>query len=145
MPNNIDDLIERQLICANCEERVREDYASTVRGEIFCNTCYNELFSACGRCGDTKYQEDLVYSDVLEDDFCSSCFDDLHTKCTECGEVLAYDHVGTVSSETDEDYCEECYNLTFTKCKECGCEIEREGNEDHCCEECLGKREVVEV
>lgn len=58
------------MVCYNCENTIHGDY-NTVYGDIWCEECYNDVFTTCDRC------EGLIRrDDVYDGDLCQSCYDE---------------------------------------------------------------------
>lgn len=72
-------LIERTVLCDNCQERVWRD---DVRGDsehTLCSYCYEYNYTNCEDCGRLIHNDDAYYEDGEDYPYCQECFEKLNT------------------------------------------------------------------
>lgn len=129
------------LICSYCQHSFAEDkLLECCDGEIYCDTCREELFGHCEKCGEQHSKNNLTYSDITEKMYCNNCWAETFSACS-CGTIVANDD----SREAEGCYwCDNCFNDRFSTCAECD-EVYRrddlhedEESGDWLCIECMG-------
>ena len=125
------ELFRERVTCKNCKIRILEEEGYKQcricqdlfedidlldhHGHTFCETCYEENFSACCRCGETCYNDDLHFVESIGEDLCAECFDELPF-CECCDETVS--EVTYVEGE-DMDICDSCMEHMY-ECEKCG-------------------------
>jgi len=134
------DCLRHYVKCCNCQDLWHENNIITDNdNNIWCEDCYNEHFSDCAQCGETCYNEDMIWIDSTREHVCENCFNELYFTCEDCNEVF---HNNNSFRAFSRFYCENCYNERFTNCSSCGDTIERdnayftESGDGPFCEEC---------
>jgi hypothetical protein len=140
--------------CEDCEEYCHETFlVYDPRGHerYVCESCLNENYTCCERCGD--YHHNDVIREVDGDFYCDDCLDRIEAApCEDCGEWHYYDNMYTVHNRYGDEVmvCDDCID-DYTECAECG-EFWRNDDmiEVHCadgssiwvCESCADKFDV---
>lgn len=102
-----------EVTCDDCGAYVHEDDSfSSDSGHTFCETCYNERFVSCDRCGDTVSREDLT--EVFQWQFhyrrresihvCETCRDD-HYSETDSGEYWKIEDCELITTPSGDELC----------------------------------------
>ena len=91
---------------------------------VYCESCYFELFTECYECGETVRKEDMILTN--DEWYCEDCHEEKFVDCAECGEAV---------EKEDTFYCNECGGTYCTNCKE--------EKEEGICEDCY-EEEVEE-
>lgn len=124
-----DGTIENQDHCCNCNTSVDEDdIYSNDDSEIYCEDCYNDIYSYCEKCEETVLRDDIVCVDG-DNYWCKYCADSHATQCEKCSE-----YVTTSITVDGDEYCEDCAQ-DFPICEDCG-EYTEEVNQCGYCEDC---------
>lgn len=139
--------------CANCGEELSiEELTTGIDGELYCDSCFSELFATCERCGETCYRDDLssVYAGGHAgwEEWCPNCVDDFAFECEDCGDLTSNDFRNNIDGE---DICDDCVNHSsrYEECVRCG-EIhivdnmsysDRQGG--YVCEDCYNDCTVI--
>lgn len=125
--------------CCACNEMRRVDDTQLINGDTFCDSCANEMFVSCERCGDYVSADDyLVVDDCVS--WCQECADNYASYCEGAG--------GYVTEPCDDSDCESCYRedsdgiaeYNVTHCKALG-----ELPQDRCACHVLGAELEMEV
>ena len=103
--------------CFECGGVLSEDEQfSDSDGDVFCESCYNEKYVSCDKCGDEVWKENAVDAEHHHSYFwlCESCAEEVMSKCDDCGEWFE-EYV--VTEDNGEVYCESCAREYY--CREC--------------------------
>ena len=108
--------------CANCGEELSvEELTTGIDGELYCDSCFSELFATCERCGEICYRDDLVsvYVGRGWEDWCQDCCDDSAFVCECCGDMTSNDYRNYVDND---EICDDCLNndSDYAACERCG-------------------------
>lgn len=108
--------------CANCGEELSIEKLTTgIDGELYCDSCFSELFATCERCGEICYRDDLVsvYVGRGWEDWCQDCCDDSAFVCECCGDMTSNDYRNYVDND---EICNDCLNNNsdYAACERCG-------------------------
>jgi hypothetical protein len=114
--------------CYRCEceiERDSDDYHVTDGGDLYCQDCFDELFTSCECCGDEIHREgyNSYYIENSEEVVCEDCFRNRsrYYTCEDCG--------GHFNSDQDDNFevdgqyvCSDCFDRAgrYFTCEECG-------------------------
>lgn len=129
------------VYCHECGERHREDdmfYGAD--DNLYCESCYGEMFINCYGCGESMWMDD-AHRGPDGDYYCEHHFYQKFTYCEDCGEAVDnnYSHW-----DGDDCLCETCYSERFTTCDECGEEVRHEDTHEHkgdwYCEKCYDEK-----
>lgn len=94
-------------ICSHCNNEVHNDYTIYHDDEVYCEYCYNELFSSCDCCGEVIAIDDLTR--VGNGDYvCESCIDDSYFSCAGCEEITPIENSDSIIVD-GQCYCNNCY------------------------------------
>ncbi len=102
---------------------------TTHDGKNICDSCFDEKYIICSRCGNIKEIENSLYN--LDDEWkCNNCFtceeksQYVASRCSFCSENLGLlysnDYEGIIFSDCDLYLCEECGDKHMKKCDICG-------------------------
>lgn len=80
--------------------------------------------SMCERCGDTIYEDDIVYGPD-GDTYCTDCYEDVFTVCSNCRDIIPRSEI-QYDDNSNGPYCEECYETLVEVCSDCGHEVDRD-------------------
>lgn len=137
--------------CANCGEELSiEELTIGIDGELYCDSCFSELFATCERCGEICYRDDLVSVYVGRDweDWCQDCCDDSAFVCECCGDMTSNDYHNYVDND---EICDDCLNNNsdYAACERCG-ETHHVDNMEYSdrfggyvCDDCRDKATVI--
>ncbi len=101
------------VTCNHCDDAVGEDEAHySENGDIYCESCYNELYTICRHCSTEIRNEDVENDEGL----CPKCFDLLFTTCDDCGESIA--RSDAYEGPDGQLVCEDC-SVGYLKCRGC--------------------------
>lgn len=109
--------------CEDCEEYCHETFlVYDPRGyeRQVCESCLNENYTRCERCGDYHHNDVIV--EVDGDYYCDECLDYIEAApCENCGEWHYYDNMHTVHNRYGDEVmvCDDCID-SYTECAECG-------------------------
>jgi len=107
---------QESIQCRNCNNDldVDTDDHQEFDGDIYCQECFDDLFSYCEECGNTVYADDIV---SIDDTYmCESCRDDNYTCCYDCDDYVLDDDRICVG---DNCICESCYQDNYFSCEGC--------------------------
>lgn len=104
--------------CSNCENRIDEDNTCIARnGRIYCNDCYDELFTSCEHCGEEIRRNDTYFFDDAVGDYCESCRDAIEAYgCSNCGKHFM-NNSGMITDVNDETWCPVCARRNLEHCE----------------------------
>jgi hypothetical protein len=125
--------------CDHCGDRIDEDYTFSGAGGdgIYCESCYNDLFSSCERCGETFDNSDVhhVYGHNRYDYLCEHCMERVGAvKCDDCGDWVVDEY--TVMQDSENAYCESCAERNAEFTCQCGERFEYAMDDRDTCESC---------
>ena len=133
--------------CVSCECGLSDDDGySSPSGELYCETCFHELFSYCERCDESYYSEEggSVNVGTHEEYWCEYCITHGTTTCDECGDQccdLKNPSSTVVHSSGDREICQSCYEQCASYCEQCDTEyyddMMTEHNGGYYCPDCL--------
>lgn len=127
-------LDEYRIICNSCGEGLDEDdsYTSPNGNEVYCFSCYSDLYSYCGHCGND------VDTNYMVGEYCKDCA----CSCTNCGNEVLKDKSFEFKGYS---YCEDCYAEKVGVCEDCGEDVKRDELTNHdgddICKDCLKFRQ----
>lgn len=114
--------------CRECGEFHHVDEkAGEYGGDGLCESCYDESFATCEKCGEIIRLDDAHFFN--ETMYCDGCYEDNVATCRSCGNELS--RVDNYHID-GHDYCEDCYCNNFTTCDDCGDTI---ASDDAYCDE----------
>ncbi len=111
--------LSSDLICDNCADGVSDEDNYSIDGSVYCEACYEELFTYCESCNKTVSNDEIVEVHDRDNNstyVCESCRNRNYTYCRACGE---YYHNGDVREHDDSYYCESCFSDLFLECECC--------------------------
>ena len=125
--------------CANCNETFKFDDTVNHNGTLYCEDCFNELFTTCSICNQTISNDDSHYID--DEIVCDSCSDKNYYPCDDCGEIVKLENTNEVTA--GKLVCNCCFD-NYRECGSCGdwfdynnsggyCE---DCDQHYCCDEC---------
>jgi hypothetical protein len=124
--------------CDHCGDRVDEDYTfSGTNGDgIYCESCYNDLFSSCEKCCETFDRDDIhSVSGSRYDYLCEYCLEKIGAvKCEDCGDWTVDDY--TIMQDSENVYCENCVDRATEFTCQCGERFEYAMDDGQTCESC---------
>ena len=129
--------------CSNCDENVGNEARLIHEYEdgTYCESCWNELFVACGHCGETTTQNSDRHT--RRGYYCEACWDEYFVECNGCNDYFLIEGETRTDSNGDT-YCEDCYYDRFSCCEGCGEEVCNDevyhANDDCWCENCYQDR-----
>jgi len=105
-----------EAMCAQCEDVYDVDHMTSYDGELYCESCAEELFTICACCHELELTEDG--STTADGDWiCEHCFDRHYFCCGSCGEIY---HDSRSESTPYGVYCSECFDEYYFRCNRCG-------------------------
>src|ERR1700693_1004043 len=111
---------ETKVSCFNCEDDIlEEDSRAGSDDELYCEECYENIFSACGECDAVTLKDNLVSAfsrNENEIEICESCREEYYA-CENCSDII---HSDTVYSYRDHSFCRACYEENYFTCHNCG-------------------------
>lgn len=124
--------------CQHCGDEISEDNAYWVDDEVYCEHCYNELFTRCYICDSIIRIEDAY--EVEGEYVCYHCYEQDAYGCYHCGDVFFRSNIVYINNDY---YCKDCAEDLFVKCEHCDEYIEKEKaikiNENYYCESCVSE------
>jgi hypothetical protein len=124
--------------CDHCGDRVNEDdYFSGPNGDgIYCESCYNDLFSTCEKCCETFDNDDVhSVSGSRYSYLCEYCLKRIGAaKCGDCGDYSVDDY--HIMQDSENVYCESCVDRNTKFTCQCGERFEYAMDEGQTCESC---------
>ena len=104
-----------EVTCYNCGCIIEgcDDYEDD-NGETICESCFEEYYYPCDKCGDVTRRDDLKSIDGGREYVCETCADSYYYQCDHCGEYISQrnlwlDRNLTICIECQWDYCT-CYD-----------------------------------
>jgi len=104
-----DDCFDSYLMCESCEKMVHSDHTVSNDGDIYCQTCFDNEFTLCVRCGEYVSNNETYSPDSASGPYCESCYCDAFTRCEHCEDVIFMDDA-YYSEERDATLCGDCYS-----------------------------------
>ena len=93
-------------VCSECGARLEECEAHEFNGEIYCESCLEELTVLCDCCSRR------IFRDNAEGDsnytLCSNCYENRYSTCDDCGCLVHNDDL-CYDEDSDYAYCQNCY------------------------------------
>jgi len=133
-------------ICEQCKDVYDVDHMTSYDGELYCESCAEELFTICTYCHALELTEDG--STTADGDWiCEYCFDRHYFCCESCGEIY---HDSRSEHTPYGVYCSECFDEYYFRCANCGAVIPNneggftDGGDGPYCDECLSEIEDEE-
>ena len=83
--------------CHRCDEDImaEEDaHYSDITGYYYCETCFEELFAVCSKCGCLGNKSEMPISFSNDDWYCTDCAG----VCCECGDAILWEDLGKTRS-----------------------------------------------
>lgn len=132
------DCKESNLKCCSCGNRVYEDDARYYDDECYCESCFNEQYDYCEKCGNDIPVDDMseVHDGKHSRYVCNNCRDRNYTYCNECNKYYPNDKVSKVG---DDYICQKCFEDNYSTCDICE-EYTKEVtlvDGKHICNDCL--------
>ncbi len=104
--------------CHSCDYgEIEEGEELQHGGEIYCESCYSEIFSCCEHCNETVHTDEIYQvrdTHNRESYVCEYCRDNNYSQCENCEECFA----DTVEHESS-NYCNSCFEDLFAFCDVC--------------------------
>jgi len=132
--------------CCSCGDGVNsDDVRHSESGDAFCESCYNDLYTSCERCGCECSSDDTytIQRRGYTEQWCESCRDDYATECTQCNEYFRNTD-GRIVTVEDEPVCIGCAD-NASLCHGCGNNFWPEHLTEHgdhqYCSDCLPEEE----
>lgn len=119
--NNAHHGVQEKYWCFGYEAfMVSEDFSDEreAEGLRISDNYFNDHYDICAGCGDTCSNDDVSYSEALDDNFCSDCFNDRHTGCNHCGATVCLDSENHHVDLDDEAYCTSCTDAGYGRFQE---------------------------
>lgn len=107
-------------VCSNCGDPVSEDdMYHNEDSSILCESCYDELYTECHRCGSSGLKENM--REVDGEYYCQSCYDDHFIGCELCGGTISVDDSFNMKKDDGNEItvCEGCFDDRSRKCDGC--------------------------
>lgn len=106
---------DQQLVCYNCESEIDGCDYQEIDNEIYCQSCYDELFCCCDNCNETVSIDNThCINDAC---ICDDCFDNNYFCCDDCRE---YNHNDSaINAANGDTICEGCYGENYFTCEGC--------------------------
>ena len=124
-----EDLIEKAEYCCRCEVSIPPDDAYyNAAEEIYCYTCYVDVYASCDNCEDEIYRDDMFVVDNGDKILCSDCYAQNVTHCKDCDEACSTKLMYWIGDEeyfvcndclSDYMYCENCNTHYKDLCIKC--------------------------
>lgn len=120
------DYDEDLTICEDCgsETHIDEGYYVESMGGYVCESCYDNHYSTCDRCGYIMYYEETseVRIDKYSEYWCDSCIEKYAIQCADCDRyIIDGSSIIEYYLANDEGYkflCNDCVE-DYTPCAEC--------------------------
>jgi formylmethanofuran dehydrogenase subunit E len=104
----------RRKVCCNCDESVDEDNSREIDGQLYCDECFDRLFSYCDCCN--EYHDVDYFYCVGNEYVCENCYQEYYSTCDHCHEIHYRDNMTVVN---DEYVCEYCLERHYDLCNHC--------------------------
>jgi len=85
-------------------------------GKLYCEGCWNELFSSCAGCLGVFKKGELKWIDGMP--YCSDCLIEYFGRCEKCGEIVSKDDLYEIPG--GEIHCKRCFDKVYGECSICG-------------------------
>jgi len=121
-------------VCCNCGCALDENdvYYSPDGDDHYCQSCWDDRFSHCERCGYAYDIDDVFNCD--DSYYCPDCADRIgYVSCDRCGDMTR-DY--TITKDSEKYYCDGCAEYRVNYCSECGCLYEFASNWCNGCDKC---------
>lgn len=158
-PDEVQDAIDDGILvrCYDCGDLIlREDSHVGADDELYCESCWDDLFTLCEHCDHVMWRENAT---AVHDGssrrsgyelWCERCVDDDAERCEHCDEYFSRDDMYEVH---DVGWvCQDCYDdYDYVCCEECGEYFTRDAveyDEDtgcNYCYDCLRERRNREI
>lgn len=105
--------------CWECGDRLDEYGTYYADERVYCESCYDDLYTYCAHCDEPVYRDDTI--DICNGYYCEHCAHELSTECDHCADrVLTEDmiHVKTGNGE-HKLHCDYCADRVGEDCIEC--------------------------
>lgn len=103
--------------CSHCGRRIREGHTYYWEGDEYCESCYNELFATCVRCGTVHRVEDMF--DTEDGWVCRECLNDEgYVECNWCMTLVRPERA--IETGDGDTYCRHCARRHVRSCEKCG-------------------------
>lgn len=105
--------------CCNCGEYHDSDYMTMINGELYCDSCRNDLFVWCNDCCEYEKQNNCTYLEIYNKYVCEYCLDDNYKYCDDCHEYYNINRVDFTEIITGDIVCSDCLE-NYDFCNDCG-------------------------
>lgn len=139
-------------ICCCCQEvfssrEVQDEDGCRFHGDrLYCESCFDEWFFCCPRCGEFHSLEDSVRISDIGEYWCQSCTDYNAYCCPACDEYFSSGRAGSDDTGDGQWYCDGCLEAFFKECEHCGTYYQ-DGlvpvDGDLYCRDCLKELEIA--
>ena len=125
------------LYCSSCnredDDNVCDCCGEVIYGESYdaydrdgtsitiCEHCYENEFSYCSICGETRYQDNFTYIEDEGEWVCDECLETHYTRCDECGNYVRNEdsHEAIDAYGNTVSICEHCLENEYIVCEDC--------------------------
>ena len=135
--------------CESCESCQECESSVTVKDSWYCQSCAENEFTQCRKCGDWDSNDAsisvYVGPDCAQNDWCSSCWESFAYSCERCEDTHSHDYKSGPQSVDGMRYgpqtwCPDCADSDAFGCADCE-ELQTEENENEyagqlLCESC---------
>lgn len=113
------------ITCENCgDELYEDDMYHGVDGERYCEHCFYQEYTYCGRCGETTHNDDAHYIEYRSEDVCEYCYDRYYVRCEGCENSFLD---GDCTDVNGVSYCnEDCLAEHTYECEHCESRLDNE-------------------
>jgi hypothetical protein len=130
---------DNRYTCDHCGDRIDSDETFSGAGGdgCYCESCYNDLFSSCEKCGETFDNSDVheVIGHSRYSYLCEYCMERIGAvKCDDCGDWVVDDYI--VMQDSENCYCLDCAELNAEFTCQCGAMFEYAMDDGDTCESC---------
>lgn len=110
-------MVSKNVTCRNCGCVVNEDDALYDEdGNLYCRSCWNEIFAECEQCGRVHRRYDM-WETENGGYVCNHCFRESYHLCTCCNRAVHYDDA--VVDVYEDIWCSRCANRHLVYCDNC--------------------------
>ena len=110
---------ESTNICAHCGEAIPDGQGVEVEGALYCERCFDCLFTTCDECGEVIPIDDAIQFDGRT--YCESCECECLIWCEHCRNYEYHDNARQVQTDhrSFEWWCDTCVRRYATQCDDC--------------------------
>lgn len=92
-----------EVLCNQCERRVRNEYTTTINNTLVCYDCLDSRFTRCDHC-DTFTLNQHIITDRNHNNICATCDSAFFFECVECNNRFSNDSM----HRDHENTCQRC-------------------------------------